>query len=49
MPNLDASTRAFISMKSFCDKNGIEVVNATRGGKLEVFPRADFDEIFNNL
>lgn len=49
MPNLDASTRAFISMKAFCDKKGIEVVNATRGGKLEVFPRADFDEILNNL
>lgn len=49
MPNLDASTRAFISMKSFCDKNGIEVVNATRGGKLEVFPRADFDEILKKL
>ena len=49
MPNLDASTRAFISMKSFCEKKGIEVFNATRGGKLEVFPRADFDEILNNL
>lgn len=49
IPNLDASTRAFISMKKFCDMHGIEVYNATRGGKLEVFPRVNFDEIINNL
>jgi hypothetical protein len=46
IPNLDASTRAFISMKKYCDEHGIEVYNATRGGKLEVFPRVDFDMIF---
>lgn len=46
IPNLDASTRAFVSMKKYCDEHGIEVYNATRGGKLEVFPRVDFDMIF---
>lgn len=45
VPNLDASTRAFVSMKKFCEGKGIEVYNATRGGKLEVFPRVEFDEI----
>ena len=49
IPNLDASTHAFISMKRFCDAKGIEVYNATRGGKLEVFPRVDFDEVIKKL
>ena len=49
VPNIDASTRAFISLKRFCDKKGIEVYNATRGGKLEVFPRVDFDEVIKRL
>ena len=49
IPNLDASTRAFMAMKEYCDKHGIEVYNATRGGKLEVFPRADFDKVINEL
>lgn len=49
VPNIDASTRAFISLKKFCDEKGIEVYNATRGGKLEVFPRVDFDEVINNI
>lgn len=45
IPNIDASTRAFISLKQYCDMHGIEVYNATRGGKLEVFPRVSFEEI----
>lgn len=49
IPNLDASTRAFCTMKEYCDIHGIEVYNATRGGKLEVFPRADFDKVINEL
>lgn len=46
IPNLDASTRTFLKMKKNCDANGIEVYNATRGGKLEVFPRKNFDDLF---
>ena len=45
IPNLDESTKTFIAMKKYCDSNSIEVYNATRGGKLEVFPRVDFDKI----
>ena len=45
IPNLDASTRTFIKMKKNCDAAGIEVYNATRGGKLEVFPRVNFDDL----
>jgi len=33
-------------MKRHCDSRGIQVYNATRGGKLEVFPRVDFDTLF---
>lgn len=47
IPNLDASTRTFLKMKKNCDNAGIEVYNATRGGKLEVFPRVNFDDLFN--
>lgn len=47
MPNIDKSTRDFIIAKRFCDKHGVEVFNATRGGKLEVFPRVNLDTIFN--
>lgn len=40
-------TRAYQSFKRYADENGIKVRNATRGGKLEVFERVDFDTLFN--
>lgn len=49
IPNLDASTRAFLVMREYCDKNNIEIYNATRGGRLEVFQRVDLDEVFSSL
>ena len=48
IPNIDASTRAFQTMKLYCDAHGIEVYNVTRSGKLEVFPRMDFDKLFSD-
>lgn len=33
--------------KEYCDTHGIKIRNATRGGKLEVFERVDFDELFD--
>jgi hypothetical protein len=45
IPNVELSTGAFISAKKFADKNKIKIYNATRGGKLEVFKRVDFDQI----
>lgn len=44
--NVDIVTQSFIDMKKFCDKQNVKVYNATRGGKLEVFPRVDFDNLF---
>lgn len=47
IPNVDASTRAFMIMKDYCDKHNIEIYNATHGGKLEVFPRVEFDKVMS--
>lgn len=44
--NVDNATQAFIDLKKFADARGVEIYNATRGGKLEVFPRLDFDTLF---
>ena len=46
IPNTEKSTLTYIAMKHHCDARGIRVYNATRGGKLEVFPRVDFDSLF---
>ena len=48
IPNLDATTRSYIDVKQCCDEIGVNVYNATRGGKLEVYKRVDFDTLFNN-
>ena len=47
IPNTEKSTMTYIAMKNHCDKRKIQVFNATRGGKLEVFLRVDFDTLFN--
>lgn len=46
--NTELMTRSFIAAKNYCDINGIEIYNATRGGKLEVFPRVKFDDLFDD-
>lgn len=47
IPNTEKSTLTYIAMKKQCDKRNIKVFNATRGGMLEVFPRVEFDTLFN--
>lgn len=37
---------AFLAAKRYADAHGIKIYNATRGGKLEIFERADFDSLF---
>ena len=37
---------AYISAREYAERNGIKIYNATRGGKLEVFERKDFDSLF---
>lgn len=46
IPNTEKSTLTYVAMKRHCDQRSIKVFNATRGGKLEVFPRVDFDSLF---
>lgn len=38
--------RGYEMMKKSFDKKGIKVYNASRGGRLEVFKRVDFDSLF---
>lgn len=40
--------RAFLAAKQYADAHGIKIYNATRGGKLEVFGRVDFDELMKS-
>lgn len=46
-PDTDNSTISFIKAKEYCDAHGIKIYNATRGGKLEVFPRKQLEDILN--
>jgi len=46
LPNLDYSYLAYKSAKKYCDKNKIKIYYATREGKLDVFEKVHFDELF---
>ena len=37
---------AYMQARMYCELNGIRICNATRGGKLEIFERVDFDKLF---
>jgi len=39
---------SYIEAKKYADKHGVKIINATRGGCLELFPRANLDEIVEN-
>ncbi len=45
-PNITANLLAFHAARKETEANGCKIWNATRGGKLEVFDRADLDELF---
>lgn len=42
----DGINLAYEHARTFADQNGIQILNATRGGYLDVFERADFDSLF---
>lgn len=47
--DMGKNTRTYIGAKQFCDSNKkMTIFNATRGGKLEVFERVNFDDLFKN-
>ncbi len=41
----DKQLRGYQAARKYADSHGIKIYNATRGGKLEVFERVDFDKI----
>ena len=45
LPKVVEMTRAYISAEKYSREHGFRIFNATRGGKLEVFERVNFDTI----
>jgi len=43
---VDQVRLAYQAAKEYTDAHGIKIYNATRGGKLEIFERVDFDSLF---
>ncbi len=43
---IDMATKSYQVCRDYADKHGIHIYNATRGGKLEVFERRNFDKLF---
>lgn len=46
--NVEGMNKAYICAREFANNNGIKIVNCTRGGKLEWFPRVSLEEVLNN-
>ncbi len=44
---INEATRSYQAARKYAEEHGIQIVNATRGGKLEVFDRVDFDELMS--
>lgn len=50
--NVEAMMESYLVAKKYSEKNKINILNATRGGKLEIFERVDFDSLIfkgNNI
>lgn len=47
-PNLERCERAYTRAELISKEGDYRIYNATRGGKLEVFERVDFDSLFEN-
>lgn len=45
-PMVSRMEESYITAKKIFEQNNVKVYNATVGGKLEVFPRVNFDELF---
>lgn len=43
--NVDAMNYSYELAKEFAEQKGVKIINATRGGRLEIFERVDFDEL----
>lgn len=43
--NYERMTAGYEEVKKYVDKHGIKVINCTRGGMLEIFPRMNLEEV----
>ena len=46
VPQTYKSTLAYYAARKYADQHNVKIFNATRGGKLDVFERVDFDSLF---
>lgn len=46
--NVVSMNNSYELAKRFAEKHGVKICNATRGGKLELFERVDFDELMKS-
>ena len=46
---VDDNITAYRVSRKYAESHGIKIYNATRGGKLEVFERVDFDSLFDEI
>lgn len=49
LPDLETSERAYRLAKRYFEQDGREILDATVGGKLEVFPKIDYQMLFQDL
>ncbi len=47
LPDLDMSERAYVLAKAAFESDGRTIVDATHDGKLEIFPKASFRQLFS--
>jgi hypothetical protein len=45
LPRVDRMERAYVRARNTFEADGRRILNATKGGRLEVFPRVDYDEL----
>ena len=45
--NVYGMEKAYLAASEFCKKKGVEIYNASRGGKLEVFKRVELEKVLN--
>lgn len=46
IPQIEKTSLSYSTAKDYAERKGISILNATRGGKLEIFPRVDFESLF---
>ena len=45
-PKVERMEKAYLAAREFSLRDNMRIFNATSGGKLEVFPRVDYDSLF---